>query len=165
MKKRMRSLRGGMTKKENDDKEKSSDPFDKLIEEAKQYSDDKATELWEQLESMGDVEVRELYYEGKHGKKDIFSFKISTPIHNYLDTGSSEDIIELIQNDIKMATHASCPACNREVNYGEMDCFGNMISPCGSLLSSIPTNFAKFSTELVMEKYGLQGIYTVEDWE
>jgi hypothetical protein len=179
MRKRMRSLRDGMTKKENEDKENSPDPFDKLrvlyarrllgpveippelIEQAKQYSGDKASELWEQLESMGDVEVRELHYEGRHGKKDIFSFKISTPIHTYLDTGSRGDIIKLVQNDIKNATHASCPACNREVNYGERDGLGNMISPCGSLLGSIPTNFAKFSTELIMEKYGLQGIYTV----
>ncbi|KPQ41354.1 MAG: hypothetical protein MPEBLZ_04092 [Candidatus Methanoperedens nitroreducens] len=178
-KKRMRSLRNGMPKKENKDKDNSPDPFDKLrvlhtrrllgpveippelIEQAKQYSGDKATELWEHLESMGDVEIRELSYEGRHGKKDIFSFKISTPIHTYLDTGSREDIIELVENDIKMAAHVSCPACNREINYEEMDGFGNMVSPCGSLLSSIPTNFAKFSTELVMEKYGLQGIYTV----
>ncbi len=179
-KEKIRSLHNNRTtKKENEDTNNSPNLFDKLrvlyarrllgpveiplelIEQAKQYSGDKARELWEHLESMGDIEVRELYYEGRYGKKDIFSFKISTPIHTYLDTSSREDIIELIQNDIRTAVSASCPVCNREINYEEMDNFGNMVSPCGSLISSIPTNFAKFSTKLVMEKYGLQGIYTV----
>jgi len=173
-----------MTKKENNVKDNTSDPYDKLrvyyagrilgpadippelIEQAKQYSGDKAAALWKELEAMGDIEVRELQYEGSHGKKDIFSFKIITPIHNYLDTGSKEDIIELVKNDIKTAASAFCPECKQQVNYEDRDCLGIMISPCGSLMGSIPANFARFSTQFVQEKYGFQGIYSVlSNWE
>jgi hypothetical protein len=173
-----------MTKKENNVKDNTPDPYDRLrvyyargmlghvdippelIEEAKKYSGDKAAALWEELEAMGDIGVRELIYEGRHGKKDIFSFKISTPLHTYLDTGSKEDIIELVKNDIKTATSAFCPACKQKVNYEDRDGPGNMISPCGSLMGSIPANFASFSTQFVQEKYGFQGIYSVlSNWE
>jgi hypothetical protein len=132
-----------------------------LIEQAKQYSGDKAAALWEELESIGDIEVREMHYEGKYHGKDIFSFKICTPLHTYIDLASKEEIIELVQSDLETAAHASCPACKQIINYEDRDNFGNMICPCGSIMGVIPDNFADFSTELVTGTYGLEGIYTV----
>lgn len=130
-----------------------------LIEQAKQYSGSKAAKLWEEIESMG-IEVREMHYEGKHHGDDIYGYKICTPIGSYIGSASKDAIIELAEQDIEAAASAACPACDRKINYEDRDGSGNMVCPCGSIMGSIPTNFAEFAVELIMREYGLEGVYT-----
>ncbi len=127
-----------------------------LIEQAKQYSGDKAAKLWDELESIG-IEVREIYDEGK----SVYGYKICTPIRCYMGYASKNDIIGLAKHDIKAAANASCPGCNQKINYANMDAAGVMVCPCGSMVGSIPTNLAARAVMLIQRDYGLEGIYTV----
>ncbi len=127
-----------------------------LIEQAKQYSGDKAAKLWDELESMG-IEVREMHDEGK----GVYGYKICTPIRCYIGCASKHDIIELAEHDIKAADSASCPGCHQKINYANMDTAGIMVCPCGSMVGSIPTNLAARAVMLIQKDYGLEGIYTV----
>ena len=117
---------------------------------------EKTENLRKKLEEIGAF-VIELYYEGR----GLYVFKIATPIATYLTSGTEEEIISLCEEDFITARKAKCYFCKHPINYDERDGLGILQCKCGTIIGSIPENFAEFATEVISEKYGINGIYTI----
>lgn len=119
-------------------------------------------DLYQKLELLDEIDVIELIYEGQ----GQFSFKIATPIHTYLDSGTEEEILEICQRDISTAEEGECITCKRKLDYSERDGWGIMECKCGTIIGSIPKNLANHVVEKIEKKYGINGVYTVlKNWE
>ena len=119
-------------------------------------------DLYRKLELLDEIDVIELVYEGQ-GR---FSFKIATPIHTYLDSGTEEEILEMCQRDLSTAGKSECITCKRKLDYSERDGWGVMECECGTIIGSIPENLANHAVEKIKKKYGINGVYTVlKNWE
>ncbi len=134
----------------------------KLIEMVKNKKPDKTKKLWDQLEEMG-ADVRELVYEGNK----VFGFKIVTPIGAYLDYGTAEEIIELVENDMETSQNANCPSCEHPIcTYSRGPDGNSQCENCKAVFGSIPQNFAELVLDYVYENFGMNGIYTIlANWD
>ena len=84
-----------------------------------------------------------------------------------MEGGSRAEILSLCRRDIEIAHRAACPSCFRRIDFQqEMDTAGILRCSCGSIAGSIPKNLADVAVDMVMAKYGINGIYTVLlNWE
>lgn len=134
---------------------------DELINQVKQQKPDKIQELWDKLTSL-DIEVHDL---SKMGKE--VAFKISTPLHTYLDVARPKEIIKLAQKDIDIYQAAKCKGCGTPIDYCSQDRMGiGQCAKCGSIWGSIPENLGMFLQTQLFSDYGYDGIiYALKNWD
>lgn len=73
-------------------------------------------QLIQQLESYPDVFVLDAIYEGD----GLYSLKLQTPRHVYLDTGTFRDWIALVQDDIRHRQQSwHCPFCHHLLSHSD----------------------------------------------
>ena len=119
-----------------------------LVSMAKNLKSQRLQKLWKDMEAQG-VDVRDVAYEGK----GIYTCKFVTPIGGYLISGSKEELIAVIEEDIEAFHSCRCPFCDQTYDPLSRDFLGNgTCLSCAALVGSIGKNLANCVTQEIQSR-------------